>query len=108
MYGSAVRAYGEPFSESSSFAALAITRTADRRGHGILQDPQILERTACPRLRHRRPLRYRRRFRDARAADRMGGGCWNRAFAVHGAGPAVAAAARTVPGGDSGRGSASI
>jgi hypothetical protein len=49
-----------------------------------------------------------RRFRDPAATGRMVGGPRDRAIAVHGAGPAMAAAAGTGSGGDSGLGGASI
>ena len=83
-------------------------QTADQRRDANFEDSQILQKAARPCLRHRRHLRCHRRFRDPFAADRVGGGSWDSAASVHGAGPAMAAVAGTGSGGDSGLGGASI
>ena len=49
-----------------------------------------------------------RSFRDPFAADRVGGGSWDGAAAVHGVGPAMAAVAGTGSGGNPGFGGASV
>jgi len=78
------------------------------KGQERLTSSSNAETATYDRLCHRRHLRCDRCYRGPVTADRVGGGSWNRPAAVHGAGPAVAATARTGSGGDPGRGGAAI
>ena len=97
-------------SDTKTFTAVAYgtKQTAEQRSDANSEDSQILQKATRPCLRHRRHLRCHRRFRDPFAADRVGGGSWDSAAAVHGVWPAMAAVAGTGSGGDPGLGGASI
>src|SRR6516164_9583247 len=91
-----------------SFSSLGIRQISNWRRDYIPEDSEILKKAARPCVRHRRRLRYNRRFRHPGTAGRVGGGSGNRPVTVRGPGLAVVAVAGIGSGGDSGRGGASV